>query len=131
GHGVRTTVDGVAVASGDAVGPAGGHVGLGPRGDISEGAGVLVAGYVIFHQVGHNDSHLVAGDVLIGVEIAALVADHNADRLENFNGFHVVLRSHVRVARSAGAHHHQAGNHGRGETQAESTLQVSHWNSSF
>src|SRR5699024_2196950 len=42
GHGVAATVDGVAVTSGDAVGPAGGHVGLGPRGDISEGAGVLV-----------------------------------------------------------------------------------------
>ena len=131
GHGVGTTVNGVAVTAGDTVGPAGGHVGLRPGGHIRKRRGVLVGGHIIFHQIGHNNSHLVAGDVLIGIEIAVLVADHDAHGLENVNGFHIVLRSHVRVARSAGAHHHQAGNHGRGETQAESTLQVSHWNSSF
>ena len=133
GHVFASAISGGAGAGGDAVGPAGSHIGLRPRGHVGKGAGVFVGGHVVSHQIGHDNGHLVAGDFLVGVEVAGLVTNHDANRLEHFNGFHVVGVGHIRVAaaRGAGAHHHQAGNHGRGETQAESTLQVSHWNSSF
>ena len=133
GHALAAAVGGGAGASGDLVGVAGSHIGLRPRGHVGKGAGVLVGGHVVSHQIGHDNGHLVAGDFLVGVKVAGLVAHHDANRLEHFNGFHVIGVGHIRVAaaRGAGAHHHQAGNHGRGETQAESTLQVSHWNSSF
>ena len=132
GHVLAAAIGGGAGAGGDAVGVAGGHIGLRPGGHIRKRRGVLVAGHVVRHQVGHDNGHLVAGDILIGIKVAAFITDHDANRLEHFNGFHVVGVGHIRVAaRGAGAHHHQAGNHGRGETQAESTLQVSHWNSSF
>ena len=64
--------------------------------------------------------------LVIGIEVALIVADHDADGLEDFDGFLIVLRSHVRVAR-AGAHDHQAQDHDGSESQAESPLQVSHW----
>ena len=133
GHTLAAAVGGGAGAGGDAVGPAGGHIGLSPGRHVGEGRGVGVSGHIVSHQVGHDNGHLITGDILIGVEVAGLVAHHDANRLEHFNGFHIVGVGHIRVAaaRGAGAHHHQAGNHGRGETQAESTLQVSHWNSSF
>ena len=131
GHALAAAVGGGAGTGGDAVDVAGGHIGLRPAGHVGKGRGAGVVGHTVVHQVGHHHGHLVAGDQLIRIEVAVVVADHHADGLEHFNGFLILLRSHVRVARSAGAHHHQAGDHGRGETQAESALQVSHWNSSL
>ena len=119
------------VAAGDAVGVAGGHIGLSPLGHVGEGAGALVAGHSVVQQVAHHNRHLVTGDLGLGIELAVLIADHDADGLQDLNGFLVLLGSHIGIARGAAAHHHQTRDHGRGEAQAESTLQVSHWNSSL
>ena len=124
--------DGVAAAEGlgvvagdDAVGVAGGHIGFSPGGHISEGAGALVVGYAVVQQVGHDHGHLVAGDLSVGVEVAVLVAGHDADFLENFDGFLILLGRHIGVAR-AGADYHQAHDHDGSQSQAKSPFQVSH-----
>ena len=69
--------------------------------------------------------HLVAGDVGVGVELAVLVAGHDTDFLENFDGFHVVFGRHIDVAR-AGTDYHQAHDHDGSQSQAKSPFQVSH-----
>ena len=119
------------VAAGDAVGVAGSHIGLSPLGHVGEGAGALVAGHSVVQQVAHHNRHLVTGDLGLGIELAVLIADHDADGLQDLNGFLVLLGSHIGIARGAAAHYHQTRDHGGGEAQAESTLQVSHWNSSL
>ncbi len=108
-----------------------GHIGLSPLGHVGEGAGALVAGHSVVQQVAHHNRHLVTGDLGLGIELAVLIADHDADGLQDLNGFLVLLGSHIGIARGAAAHYHQTRDHGGGEAQAESTLQVSHWNSSL
>ena len=127
GNGVVAAVGHLVIAAGDAVGVAGSHIGLSPLGHVGEGAGALVAGHSVVQQVAHYHGHLVTGDLGIGIELAVLIAGHDADGLQDLNGFLVLLGSHVGITRSAGAHDQHTKNHGRGQEQAESTLQVSHW----
>ena len=131
GDAVAAAVNGVAVTRSDLVGPAGGHIGLGPGGHVRKGRGAGISGHVVVHQVGHDNGHLVAGDVLVGIKVSAFIADHHAHRLQDFDGFLVMIRGDIVVARSAGASHHQANQHGGRQAQAENPFQVSHWNSSL
>ena len=127
GDGVVGAVLGGADAAGDAVGIAGGHIGVGPLRHVGEGdAGAYKVLYLQVQQVGHDHGHLGAGHVLVGVEVAVLIADHHGDGLHDTNGFLVVLGSHVGIARSAGADRHHANQHHGGDSQTESPLQVSH-----
>ena len=113
------------VAGDDAVGVTGSHIGLGPGGYVAEGRSALVAGHGVVQQVGHDHGHLITGDVGVGVEVAVLVAGHNTDGLENFDGFLILLGRHIDVAR-AGADYHQAHDHDGSQSQAKSPFQVSH-----
>ena len=120
-----TAVGGGADTGSDAVGVAGGYIGFSPCGDIGKGAGALVVGYAVVHQVGHDHGHLITGDQCVGVEVAVLVAGHNTDFLENFDGFLILLGRHIVVGR-AGADYHQAHDHDGSQSQAKGPLQVSH-----
>ena len=131
GHSLVAAVGGGAGAGGDAVGPAGSHIGLGPGGHVGEGAGASVGGHAVVHQVGHHNRHLITGDQLVRIEVSVLIAHHDADFFQNGNGFHVILGGNIRIGSSAGAHDHQTGDHGGSHAQAENPLQVSHWNSSL
>ena len=107
------------------MGVAGGHIGFSPGRHVGKGSGASVVGHLVVQHVGHDDGHLVAGDVGVGVELAVLVAGHNTDGLENFDGFLILLGRHIGVAR-AGADYHQAHDHDGSQSQAKSPLQVSH-----
>ena len=76
----------------------------------------------------HDNGHLITGDAAIGIEVPVLIASHDTYSLQDLDGFLVDVGSiDILIARSAGTHDQHTKNHGRGQEQAESTLQVSHW----
>ena len=125
GHVAGTVVQAVASTGGHALSVASSHVGSGPRGHVGEGVGATIVIVVQIQQVGHDDSDLVTGNVSVGIEVTLLVAGHDADSLQDFNGFHIVGSLDVRVAR-AGADNHHTNGHDGSQSQAQSPFQVSH-----
>ena len=77
----------------------------------------------------HDNGHLVTGNASVGIKVTLVVnARHDADSLKDLDSFLILVGSiDILIARSAGAHDQHTKNHGRGQEQAESTLQVSHW----
>ena len=92
GNGIVGAVGGGAGTAGHAGGIAGGHIGTGPLRHISKGDGsVLEVLHLQTQQIGHHNGHLGAGDLLVGVEVSILIADHHANGLHHGNGLLVVV----------------------------------------
>ena len=132
GHLLVAAIQAVADAGNHALSGASGHIGSGPVGHVSKGMGTTIIIVVQVQQVSHDNGHLVTGDASIRIEIPVFLTGHDTHSLQDFDGFLMNIRViDVLIARSAAAHNHHTQNQGRGQEQAESTLQVSHWNSSF
>ena len=132
GNSIIGTVCSRVVAGNDAVRLAGSYVLGSPLGHVGEaGLGSSVVVIVQIQQVSHNGCHLGTSNGLVRIKVPVFVTDHDRDSPHDFDGFLVMSGSDIGVARSAGTHDQHTKNHGRGQEQAESTLQVSHWNSSF
>ena len=128
GHLLVAAVLAVADAGDHALGGTSGHIGSGPLGHVSKGIGTTIVVVVQVQQVSHDNGHLVTGDAAIGIEVPVLIASHDTYSLQDLDGFLVDVGSiDILIARSAGTHDQHTKNHGRGQEQAESTLQVSHW----
>ena len=128
GDGVQGAVGAVSVAGDNLVGVAGAHIGLRPGGDVPEGTAGLVILVVQLQQIGHNNSHLCAGDGPVRLKVASVgVADHDLNGLKDLDGLDVVVViGNVGEARSTGSDNHHAQEHNGSQGQAESPLQVSH-----
>ena len=104
------------------VGKAGGDLGA------QHGVGAAV------HGPGDHLGHLAAGDLSGGIEAAVVIAVDDAQGSGDLDSLGVgdfFLVGEITGARSRGADHHHAREHGSGQTQAENALEVVHGNSSF
>ena len=118
-----TAVGGGGSTRGQTVGVQSSNVLVSPGGDVAEGVRAV---QLQASQVGHDDGHLVAGDSLVGVEIAVLVAFHDAQDADDANGAIVILGVDVLQNGSAGTHDHHTDHHGGRQNQGQSALQVLH-----
>ena len=128
-HGGGGIIDALAAAGHNAVGGTGAHPAPRPliiAAHVGKGAGAHVVVVIQVQQQAHDDRHLRTVDGTVRTK-AAVVADHDFDCLQNLDSFDVVVCVNVGVARNrTGADHHHAQEHDRGQSEAESPLQVSH-----
>ena len=133
GHGGVGVKLAVAHAGHDAQAGAQVHIALRPGGDVGEHIGLRELVDVHTGAIQHgadDDRHLGAGDYVLGAEGPVLVALEHADGRGDRHGILIDdlgLVGEIVDTLSAGTHDHHAQEHNGSQSQAESTLQVSHW----
>ena len=133
GHGGVGVELAVAHAGHDAQAGAQVHIALRPGGDVGEHIGLRELVDVHTGAIQHgadDDRHLGAGDYVLGAEGPVLVAFEHADGRGDRHGILIDdlgLVGEIVDTLSAGTHDHHAQEHNGSQSQAESTLQVSHW----